>query len=268
MLRLFSQFPSPSPNPNPMSYTVQQLADLASISVRTLHHYDEIGLLTPARSAKNDYREYGEPELLRLQQILFFRELEFPLEDIKVILDKPEFDVAIALKDHRELLTLKQKRLGDLLETIDKTLAHVTTKTPMDDKDMYGGFTKEEMERYAAEAKQRWGHTDAYKQSAERTKHFTKDDYKRIAKEGDNLMKRIAAHIKDDPASDAVQELIAEHFNNLRTFYEPSIELYRGLGNMYADDARFRAYFEKHHKNLPEFMRDAMEVFCEGLEKK
>jgi len=249
-----------------MPYTVQQLADLAGISVRTLHHYDDIGLLTPARSAKNDYRAYGEPELLRLQQILFFRELEFPLEDIKAILDKPEFDVAIALKDHRELLTLKQKRLGDLLETIDKTLAHVTKKKPMDDKDMYGGFTKEEMETYAAEAKERWGNTDAYKQSVERTKHFTKEDYKRIAEEGENLMKRIAAHIKDNPASDDVQKLIAEHFNGLRTFYEPSIELYRGLGSMYVDDVRFRKYFEKHHKALPEFMRDAMHVYCDGLE--
>ncbi len=246
-------------------YTVQQLADLAAISVRTLHHYDEIGLLTPERSAKNDYRVYGEAELLRLQQILFFRELEFPLEDIKVILEKPDFDVAKALSEHRTMLTLKQKRLSDLLATIDKTIAHVTKKKPMEDKEMYGGFTKEEMEAYAAEAKERWGHTDAYKQSVERTKHFTKEDYKRIGEEGDNLMKRIAAHIHDDPKSDSVQKLIAEHFNNLRTFYEPSVELYRGLGSMYVDDVRFRAYFEKYHKDLPEFMRDAMHIYCDTL---
>lgn len=268
MLRLFSQFPNPNPNPNPMSYTIQQLADLAGISVRTLHHYDDIGLLTPARSAKNDYRAYGEPELLRLQQILFFRELEFPLEEIKSILEKPDFDVAQALSKHRTMLTLKQKRLTDLLTTIDKTIAHVTKKTPMDDKDMYDGFTKEEREAYAKEAKERWGDTDAYKQSVERVKNLSKEDYARIAEEGENLMKRIAAHIQDDPASDAVQELIAEHFNNLRAFYEPSIELYRGLGSMYVEDVRFRAYFERHHKELPEFMRDAMEVFCEGLEKR
>ncbi len=253
-----------------MPYTVHQLATLAGISVRTLHHYDEIKLLSPARGA-NGYRLYGEPELLRLQQILFFRELELPLEEIAAILAQPDFDVAKALKEHRVKMELKRERLAGLIVTIDKTLAKVAGEREMTDEELFDAFFEEHMEKhekeYAREAEERWGNTEAYKQSVERTKHLTKDDFKRIAREGDALMKEIAASIESGPASEQTQELIARHYESLRTFYDPSFEMYRGLGQMYVDDPRFRAYFEKYDARLPEFMRDAMRVYCDALEK-
>lgn len=248
-----------------MRYTVQQLADLAGVTVRTLHHYDEIKLLSPARQS-NGYRDYGEPELLRLQQILFFRELEFPLEDIAKILTKPSFDMSAALTQHRAQIEQKQKRLTGLIGTIDKTLLKLSGKKEMSDDELFDAFLEKHDKEYAAEAEARWGNTDAWKQSQERTKNFSKDDFKRIAKAGDELMKQIAATIDSGPASGATQALISKHYEALRTFYDPSPELYRGLGQMYVDDHRFRAYFEKYDKRLPEFMRDAMKIFADQVE--
>ncbi len=250
-----------------MPYTIQQLADLAGVSVRTLHHYDEMKLLCPARQ-KNGYRSYGEAELLRLQQILFFRELEFSLEDITKMLAKPGFDMQKALVQHRVDIEAKKKRLTKLTETIDKTLAKLAGKQEMSDDELFDAFWEKHEKEYAPEAERRWGHTDAYKQSKERTKHLTKDDYKRMAKDADVFMKTLAACIDAGPAAKKTQELIAQHYESLRAFYDPSPELYRGLGQMYVDDHRFRAYYEKYDPRMPEFMRDAMNAYCDGLEKK
>ena len=247
-----------------MTYTVQQLAKLAGITPRTLHHYDAIGLLKPARIKSNGYRQYEAAELLRLQQIMFFRELEFPLEEIQKILDNPHFDIVTALRDHRTLLEIKKKRLDDLLGTIDNTLTKITKQKTMNDKELYAGFSKEEAAAYAAEAKARWGNTDAYKQSQERVKKMSKEQFERIGKEGDELQKEIVANMDKGPNSPAVQKLIAKHYDNLRYFYEPNLELYRGLADMYVSDPRFAAHFEKYHPDLPAFMRDAMHAFCES----
>ncbi len=116
---------------------------------------------------------------------------------------------------------------------------------------------------YQKEVKERWGNTEAYKQSAERTKKMTKEDFARIAKEGDELMQEIVKNMGAGAGSPVVQKLIDRHYNNLRHFYEPSLEMYRGLADMYVADARFSAFFEKFHKNLPQFMRDAMHYYCD-----
>jgi len=251
-----------------MSYTVQQLADLAGVSVRTLHHYDEIGLLTPARLQGNEYRIYEEAELMRLQQILFFRELEFSLDDIKKIVSDPAFDMQAALRDHRRMIEAKQKRLSGLIGTIDTTLAKLSGTKEVSDEELFEAFWEKHETEYVAEAEQRWGNTDAYKQSKERTKHFTKEDYKRMAKDGDLFMQKFPPIMSKGPYSKDAQELIAQHFEGLRTFYEPTLELYRGLGTMYVEDDRFRAYYAKYHKDLPEFMRDAMHAYADGQEGK
>jgi len=253
-----------------MKYTVHTLAELAGITVRTLHHYDEIGLLKPSFSGSNGYRYYEEKELLKLQQILFFRELEFSLEQIKAIMESKAFDVLAAMKEQRSMLRLKRKRLDELLATIEKTIKSKEGGEYMKNDDMYGGFTKKQMEEYKEEAKKRWGETDAYKQSEERTKHFTKADYDRIAKKGTDLTQKIAEAREKGFSIDSpeVQELIAEHYDGLRTFYEPNYEMYLGLGNMYVDDPRFAAYYEKFGKGLAVFMRDAMIYFVATKEKK
>lgn len=251
-----------------MPYSVNQLAELAGVTVRTLHHYDAVGLLRPARGTRNGYRQYGDAELLRLQQILFFREIDLPLEEIKDILDRPGFDLARALHDHRELLAHKRKRLDSLLTTIDQTIAKLTKQTPMDDKDLYTGFSKQQTEEYAAEAKQRWGNTDAYKQSVGKYEALTHEQKLKMKDDADAFMREIATHVGEDPTSPAVQNLIAKHFESLRFFYEPTLEIYRGLGTMYVDDPRFAAYYAKYHPALPAFMRDAMHAFCDAKEKR
>ena len=245
------------------SYTVNQLGKLAAVSVRTLHYYDEIGLLHPSFVKANGYRFYGEKELLRLQQILFFRELEFSLLDIKDIIDAPEFDIVRALGDHKKLLAIKANRLTGLLKTIDKTIDKIKKNKPMDDKDLYNSFTKEEMEKYRAEAKERWGHTEAWKQSEERTKQMGKEGLKKVLEESSKLTREIAAHMGEDPKGIAVQRLIAKHYDGLRAFYEPNIKMYRGLAEMYVADPRFKANYENVKVGLAEFMRDAMLCYCD-----
>lgn len=252
-------------SPYPMSYSVQALADLAGVSVRTLHHYDEIGLLNPSRQG-NGYRTYEETDLLRLQQILFFRELDVPLDEIAAILKKPGFHLQGELKKHRIKIEEKRERLAGLISTIDKTLDKLAGKKEMTDDELFEAFWEKHEKEYAPEAEKRWGHTDAYKQSKERTKHLTKDDYKRMAKAADTFMKTVAACIDSGPASAETQKLISQHYESLRTFYDPSPELYRGLSQMWVEDHRFRAYYEKYDSRMPEFMRDAVCVYCDGVE--
>lgn len=161
-----------------MTYTIKKLAKMAKVSVRTLHYYDQIGLLKPARLGENGYRYYEESELLRLQQILFFRKLEFPLGEVKQILDSPNFDLKTALLGHKEYLEAKMRQENELISTIKKTIKKIEGEQ-MKDEDLYDGFDKEKMKEYEKEAKERWGHTDAYKQSTHRVKQFTKDDWEK-----------------------------------------------------------------------------------------
>lgn len=249
-----------------MSYTIKQLAKLAETSVRTLHHYDQIGLLTPSRRSSNKYRAYEEAELLKLQQIMFFRELEFPLSDIKTILDNPNFDMTAALRDQKKMLELKKKRLDVLVETINKTIKKITKQKNMKDGELYDGLSKEESESYAKEAKERWGNTEAYKQSQERYGKMSDADKAKVKKAGEDLTAEIAQNMNKGAKSPEVQALIDRHYNSLRTFYEPNLTMYRGLGNMYADDARFAKYYDRFAPGLAVFMRDAIIEYCDNQE--
>ena len=135
-----------------MRYTVKQLAKLAGVTPRTLHYYDEIGLLHPATYGENGYRYYGDDALLRLQQILFFRELDFSLEQIKTIIDRPDFDLLHALESHRRGLQDRVSRLNCLIDTVDNTIKHIRGEIQMSEKDLYSGFDEEKQRQYAAEA--------------------------------------------------------------------------------------------------------------------
>jgi DNA-binding transcriptional MerR regulator len=249
-----------------MTYSVQQLATLAEVSARTLHYYDEEGVLKPAGVKKNGYRYYEEPELLRLQQILFFRELDFPLEEIKKILSSPSFDMSEALQDQRKLIEIKKKRLSGLVKTIDKTLNKINKKTFMDDKELYGNFSKEEMERYHEEAKEKWGGTDAWKQSEIRVKKMGKEGLKKVLEEGGKLTEEIAECMKSGESADGerAQKLFARHYDGLRAFYEPTPEIYRGLAEMYVADERFKQNYEKVAEGLAEYMKEGMVYFADN----
>ncbi len=246
-----------------MSYTVQQLSNISGVTVRTLHHYDEIGLLLPSRRKENGYRFYEEKDLLKLQQIMFFKELDFPLTEIKKIIENPKFEEMKALVEHKNLIELKQKRLKGLVLTIDKTIKKLKKEKNMKDEELYKAF-KEHDKKYAEEAKARWGNTDAYKESAKRVAKMTKEDIAKIQKAGDDLMKEIVENMSNGPTSPQVQKLIERHYEGLRNFYEPNLEVYRGLANMYVEDPRFSAFYEKYAKGLAQFMKTAMLYYCDN----
>ncbi len=265
------------------TYSVNKLAKLAGVSVRTLHYYDEVGLLVPVRKASNNYREYGEPELLRLQQILFFKELEFPIEEIIRIMKSKDFDILAALHEHKKFILLKKKRFDELVGTIDKTIIKInsakksaknnmTKIDTMTDDELYAGFSKEEkeqIEEWNIEAKDRWGDTDMYKESAKHVKKFTKADWDEIKIAGEDLMNEIVAcfDAKLDAKSPRMQKAIARHYAGLRVFYEPNPEMYSGLGEMYVADPRFTAYYEKYREGLAVYMRDAMVEYAKTIGK-
>jgi DNA-binding transcriptional MerR regulator len=250
-----------------MRYTVKQLADIAGVSVRTLHYYDEIGLLRPSFLKENGYRFYEEKELLMLQQILFLRELEFPLEDIMRMVHAPDFNRVAALHDQKKLLLLKRKRLDKLLETIEKTIESLKGGESMNTDDLFASFGDDELVEIMEEAKKRWGNTDAYKQSMERVKHWTKADYERIKEEGKKFTQTLADAMDKDVTNPEVQALVAEHHKGIKTFYDCSYEMYRGLGELYVTDPRFTAYYDRFRPGLAAWLQKAINYYCDMHQK-
>ncbi len=244
-------------------YTVQQLAKIAGVSVRTLHHYDNIGLLKPSSRNAARYRFYGEAELLRLQQILFFKELDCSLEDIARILDSPGFDPIDALEAHRQELKRRADRLDTLLETIDKTIRKLKgDKIGMTDEELYGGLSKEQAEAYAEEARQRWDPKLVDKTNA-RVKKWSKEKWARVNKELDEIMRQLATLVGTPVEDRKVQALVARHHAYLNNFYEVKPGMYRGLGKLYIEDPRFRAYFEKYRPGLADYLAQAIDFYCD-----
>ncbi len=247
-------------------YSIGELARVAGVSVRTLHHYDGIGLLAPGSRNASGYRVYGEAELLRLQQILLYRELEVPLERIGAILDAPGHDLRAALLSHRRAIEEKRRRLGLLLSTIDRTVARLGGKERiMTDEELYEGFDKEEGARLGAETKERWGETEAYAQSRERLAKMSKGKWAEVRREGEAVDAACAAALASGclPDSPAAMRLMARKVAHLRNFYEPVPELFRGLGEMYVSDPRFKANYERLASGLAEWMRAAMAAFAD-----
>lgn len=246
------------------AYTVRQVAKMAGVSVRTLHHYDHIGLLRPATRTEAGYRLYEEADLLRLQQILFFKEIDFSLADIERILDDPGFDQVEALQHHRRRLQQRSQQLAQLLKTIDKTIAKLTEDKLMTDEELYEGFTPEQIERYQREVNERYD-PELVRISKERLGKMNKAQWQALKTEGETvtrLLAQVADHSPDDPA---VQQLIARHHAMIEQFYPASAELYRGLGQLYVEHDEFRAHYEQFRPGLADFMRAAMVHYADHV---
>jgi DNA-binding transcriptional MerR regulator len=242
-------------------YTVKKLSKLASVSIRTLHHYDEIDLLKPESRAESGYRYYGQKELLRLQQILFYRELDYPLKEIKRILDDPEFDLLKSLEFHKQELQKRTSRLSGLLITIDKTIVKLKNQEIMNDEEMYEGFTKSAVDKMRKEAINTWGEQEV-KAAEQKVKAMGKDKWQEVQDEGDAICVRLTALFGNPVHGLAVQKEIANHYEHLCTFYDVSEERYRGLGEMYVNDERFKAHYEKFGIGLASFLNSGIQVFC------
>lgn len=247
------------------AYTVSQLAKMAGVSVRTLHHYDNIGLLGPSARSKAGYRLYQKADLLRLQQILFFKELDFPLNQIKDILDDPHFDKVDALESHRQLLHQEIGRLTCLLKTIDKTLDDLTEDTmTLTDAELYEGFSPEKIARYKQEARELYD-PDLVEQSEKRVRKMSKTQWQAVKQEGDDVTRGLAQLMGSPPNSEAVQQLIARHHAWIENFYPASAEIYRGLGQMYTDNPEFRQFYDNYRPDLADFMQTAMTHYADHI---
>jgi DNA-binding transcriptional MerR regulator len=245
-------------------YTVKQLSDLAGVSVRTLHYYDEIGLLKPASVGENGYRYYDQEALLRLQQILFFREMDLKLAQIRQILDSPSFDQVAALRSHRDALQARIARLQGLITTIDNTIMHLVGEVEMSKKGFFSGFDEEQQKRWTQEAIEQYGEENV-RPSIQRWESYTPEQKQQIQDESTAIYGELAERIGEGPESQAVQALIARWHEHLRYFYEPSVERLRGLGQLYNESPDFRATFEKFHPDLPAFLEQAITCYCDNL---
>jgi MerR family transcriptional regulator, thiopeptide resistance regulator len=241
-------------------YTVKQLSDLAGISPRTLHYYDEIGLLKPASHGDNGYRYYGEEALPRLQQILFFKELDFSLEEIQTVLAQPGFDVVHALQVHRQALLERVERLNRLIQTIDKTTLHLKGQKTMKKKEYFEGFSEEKQKQYEEEIRQKYG--EKAFDGVTDWNSYTPEQKKRIINESGAIYDDLAAVMDKGYASPEVQQIIARWHQHLRYFYEPSTERLLGLGQMYTEHPEFVAKFRAIHPDLPEFLNQAIQYYC------
>lgn len=245
-----------------MKKTVKEISDICGISIRTLRYYDQIGLLHPSEKTEAGYRIYEEKELARLQQILFFRELDFPLKEIQKILDAPSFDTNQALQNHRALLILKKKRLSRLISLVDQMLKG---EIQMDFQTFDNSELETAQKAYAKEVRERWGNTSAYQEQQQKSRRYAKEDWQQIEKELNKIYREFANYMDGSPEDAVVQELVAEYQRFFsQSFYTCTPEILAGLGSMYTADPRFTAYIDRNGKGLADFLCRAIESYCKN----
>jgi len=243
-------------------YTVKELSIIGNVSIRTLHHYDEIDLLKPAFVGDNGYRYYQSAQLTQLMQILFYKELDFSLEEIKQILADPNFDKVEAFQKHKHLLRLQIKRTKRLINTIDQILDSMKGNQKVNTKKTSQAFDSSEIDQYKNEVKARWGHTEAYRQSMQRYKSWSKADLEKIKQEGHDVTLAISQVMDLSVDNAKVQALIKKHHQHINRFYDCSIEIYRGLGEMYFADPRFTKTYEDIKPGLAKFINLSIAYYC------
>jgi MerR family transcriptional regulator, thiopeptide resistance regulator len=244
-----------------MVYTIKKLAKLAGTSVRTLHYYDEIGLLKPEYRGANGYRQYGQKSIAKLQQIMFFRELDFSLDEIKTIMARPDFDALEALQSHKELLQKRKERIGELLDTIEKTIKNIKGEKLMEIKEYYQGFSDEQIEKYRDEVKKRWGEK-TLNDSEDRVKKMGKEKFAEVQAESDRIFRTIAENMPKGYDSRIVQGEVAKWRQWLENFHHYPDEAVLGLGRAYSQNPEFAKTFKKYHQDLPIFLTKAIEYYC------
>ena len=239
-----------------MKMLIREFAEFTGVSVRTLHYYDEIGLLTPAFVDRDTgYRFYDENSILRMQEILFYRELDFSLKRIQEILESPNYNRTEALKEQKHLLTLKKERLERLISVIDDSVKG---------ENVMKAFDNSEFEKYKSEAEEKWGNTDAYKEHKERTQNYTKQKWNDLAEGMDLIMEEFAICMKrdekpDSPEAQKLVKMLQSHITE--NYYLCTNEILAGLGKMYVADERFKKNIDKHGDGTAEFISEAIGVY-------
>lgn len=245
-----------------MKLHVREFAKLTGVSVRTLHFYDEIGLLKPSSvDEQNGYRFYDECSLTRMQEILFYRELDFPLKEIRMILSSPDYDKQNALKEQKRLLTLKKERLERLISALDGAMKGEFVNMNVFDNSEF----EAKREEYAKEAKEKWGDTAAYKESAEKTAEYSADMWEQVNSVMNDRIAEFADCKRKGFAPDSKQaQALAKNWQDFITenYYTCTKEILASLGEMYVADQRFLKNIDRHGNGTARFMSDAIKAYC------
>jgi DNA-binding transcriptional MerR regulator len=244
-------------------FTVKQLASLAGVTPRTLHHYDQIGLLKPAQVGENGYRYYGEESLLSLQQILFYRELGLPLATIKKIMGRRDFDLLTARESHKSELAKRIQRLEQLVGTVNNTISYLKGQKEMSKPQFFAGLTPAEEEQYAREAEQKYDPA-VVRESNRQWKAYGKEKQQAILAEGRQIYAEMVAVMPKGADSPEVQALVERWRQHMNYFWTPNLEQLVGLAEMYNSDERFKANYDAFHPQLAEFMLAAVKVYVAG----
>ncbi len=239
---------------------INEVARLTGVTVRTLHYYDEIGLLKPSLVTEAGYRLYDKDALETLQQILFFRELEFPLGEIKEIMTNPNYKKQEALIKHKELLTRKRNRLNKLIQLVDDTMEGASN---MSFKEFDTTDIEKAKKEYAKEVKMRWGNTDAYKESEEKTKSYDGKKWEMMNAESEAIFQEFEKIKDKEPDCKEARELVVKWQEYITTnFYTCTKEILAGLGAMYVADERFTNNIDRFGAGTAAFMSAAIEAYC------
>ncbi|WP_154821074.1 MerR family transcriptional regulator [Clostridium saudiense] len=239
---------------------ISEVAKLTGITVRTLHYYDEVGLLKPSEITEAGYRLYSREDLEILQQILFFRELDFPLSQIKEIMNNPNYDKEEALKKQKELLIQQRQRIEGLIKLIEK---RIEGDNNMSFKEFDMNEIEENKKKYAKEVKERWGTSKAYEESEKKTSSYNKEKWGDINQETSEIFKGFAELRNSDPGSEEVQELVRRWQKYITdNFYTCTNEILSGLGLMYVEDERFKENLDKNGEGTAKLMAEAIKIYC------
>ena len=247
-----------------MSYSVGQVAGFAGVTVRTLHHYDEIGLLVPGERTHAGHRRYSDADLDRLQQILFYRELGFPLDEVAALLDDQatgRADPRAHLRRQHELLTARIEKLQKMATAVEHAMEARTMGINLTPEERFEVFGDNDPEQYAEETEQRWGGTEAYAESQRRAARYTKEDWKRLQAEVDDWTQRYVALMTagEGPTGEAAMDLAEEHRRHIsKWFYECPPPMHRCLGAMYVADERFKAHYDATRPGLADHLSEAI----------
>jgi MerR family transcriptional regulator, thiopeptide resistance regulator len=244
-----------------MSHTVGEVARITGVSIRTLHHYDEIRLLSPCERTAAGYRRYGEADLQRLRRILAYRALGIDLSTFGAMLVEPALDALALLGGQRDSLTREIARLKGVVDTLNRWMEARKMGINLDPEEIREVFGNADPAEHAAEAEQRWGHTDAYKESHKRTSSYTKEDWISIKAEAAAITAALGRAMRDGlPATDPdVTDLAEQHRQHIsRWFYGCGYDMHRGLADMYTADARFAANYDNVEPGLSTYIRDAI----------
>lgn len=243
-----------------MSMKVKEVAELVGVSVRTLHHYDQIGLLTPKEITDSGYRLYSEENLETLQQILFFKELGFTLKEIKKIINSPLFNRQEALILQRKMLIEKRKKVDKMIETIDKTIKHMAGEIQMTNEERFEGINVG-FNQFEEEARRRWGNQSIDEINA-KLKGMSKDEQNDLSDRWDMIFNKLACLRDQSPESQEVQATIKQWYDFLNeNFSKYSLDAFYGLGQLYINDERFTKNIDQYGEGLAKLMSEAMEVF-------